>query len=341
MLPLETLLFVSLWPEDLQMRTTVRTAACALFIVSALFGCSYVAVRSAPEKETSHARTEAALKADELFWRTLHAGEYDEIPAALDAVKGAYLENPTDAVTAAHIGWLHIWRLAESSRLDRAPPTVTDDAILARRYFQEAVQLNPNDARYLGFLAGATMAEGSIHKDERLTRRGYLTMQSAIKAWPEFNLFTAGYGASRLPRDSERFSEALEWQWQTLDLCSGEKIDRANPDFGKYMSRATTEGPKRACWNSWIAPHNFEGFFLNMGDMLVKSGDWQTARKIYANARHSPAYAQWSFRDVLEARLRDAEANVAMFSAPREEADKARPRMMIASRFACMACHQS
>jgi tetratricopeptide (TPR) repeat protein len=344
MFPLETLLpEPPRRPEDARMRTTARlNAACALlFVTAALFGCSYVAVRSAPAKEASDERTEAALKADELFWRTLHAGEYEEIPAALNALTGAYLENPNDAVTAAHIGWLHIWRLAESSRLDQVPPTVTHDAILARRYFQEAVQLNPDDARYLGFLASATMAEGSIHKDERLTRRGYFLMQSAVRAWPEFNLFTAGYGASRLPRGSERFSEALERQWRTLDLCSGEKIDRTNPDFGKYMSLATNAGPKRACWNSSIAPHNFEGFFLNMGDMLVKSGDWQTARKIYANARSSPTYAQWKFRDVLEARIGDAEANVAEFSASRDDADKTRTRMMVASPFACMACHQS
>jgi hypothetical protein len=321
--------------------TTRRNAACALLsMTTALFGCGYVAVRSAPAKEASDTRTEAALKADELFWRTLHAGGYDDIPLALDALTGAYLENPNDAVTAAHIGWMHIWRLAESSRFQQAPPTITHDAILARRYFQEAVQLNPDEARYLGFLASTTMVEGSIHQDERLTRRGYLLMQSAVKAWPEFNLFTAGYGASRLPRDSERFAEALERQWQTLDLCTGETVDRTDPDFGKYMSLATTEGPKRACWNSWIAPHNFEGFFLNMGDMLVKSGDWQTARKIYANARHSPTYAQWKFRDVLEERIGDAEANVDVFSTARDDADKTRPRMMIASPFACMACHQ-
>ncbi len=35
-----------------------------------------------------------------------------------------------------------------------------------------------------------------------------------------------------------------------------------------------------------------------MGDMLTKSGDWQTARKVYALARQSPDYAQWPYRDV-------------------------------------------
>lgn len=85
---------------------------------------------------------------------------------------------------------------------------------------------------------------------------------------PEFNLFTGGYVFSRLPADSPQFQEGLAWQWRTLDHC-------------------IEEGKKRACWNSWIAPHNLEGFFLNMGDMLVKSGDWQMAQKIYANARLS------------------------------------------------------
>lgn len=316
-------------------------ACAAVTIAATLSGCSYVAERSAPEKQAATSRTQASLQADELFWQTLHGGRYEEIPAALNALTGAYLENPNDAVTAAHIGWMHIWRLAESSRMERVTPTITHDAILARRYFQEAVQLNPEEPRYLGFLASSTMTEGSIHKDERLTRRGYFLMQDAVKAWPEFNLFTAGYGASRLPADSERFKEALDRQWQTLDLCSGATIDRANPEFGPYMSLATTEGPKRACWNSWIAPHNFEGFFLNMGDMLVKSGNWQVARKIYATAKLSPTYEQWDFRDVLEERINGAEANVAVFNSPPGNGDKTRPRIMVTSAFACMACHQS
>jgi hypothetical protein len=50
----------------------------------------------------------------------------------------------------------------------------------------------------------------------------------AIEAWPEFNLFTAGYVMSRLPADSPRFKEGLEWQWRTLDVCVQERIDRVS-----------------------------------------------------------------------------------------------------------------
>jgi len=73
--------------------------------------------------------------------------------------------------------------------------------------------------------------------------------------------------------------------------------------YPQRVSRLTYTAPKkRVCWNSWIAPHNFEGFFLNLGDMLVKAGDWQTAQKIYANAKLPKEYATWKYQAVLEER---------------------------------------
>lgn len=295
-----------------------------------------IAVMSAARKEATQARSEAAIKADDLFWKTFHNGEYDKIPIALEALTAAYLRTPSDAQTAAHIAWLHNWRVAERARMGSVPATITDDTMLARRYFEEAVQLDPSDARYLGFLAGHTLAEGTLHQDERLTREGYFMMREAIRAWPEFNLFTGGFVFSRLPADSAQFREGLEWQWQTLDQCIDGKLDRTNPDYSPYMAQETKQGPKRACWNSWIAPHNFEGFFLNMGDMLVKAGDWQTARKIYANAKLPKSYGDWKYRSVLDERIAAARANVATFNADGTSS----VRIMINSEFACMGCHQ-
>lgn len=311
-------------------------AACTL-----LAGCQFAAVHSAPAKVAATSRTDAAVQADTLFWTTLHGGDYDGIARATEALTAAYLANPRDATTAAHIGFLHIWRLSERARIARVQATITDEAVLARRYFEEAVTLAPDDARFLGFLGSTLAAEGSIHQDESLRRRGYYTLRDAIVAWPEFNLFTAGYVLSGQPAGSERYREALDWQWQTLDLCSGARVDRAHPDFGPYMALETREGPKRVCWNSWIAPHNFEGFFLNMGDMLVKAGDIDGARAIYANAKLSANFPEWKFRAVLEDRIRDAAANAVVFGA----ADDGRPSaasttMMARSGYSCVACHE-
>jgi hypothetical protein len=319
-----------------------RTIVLAIALALALGGAGWanrddIAVLLAPTKKAGTTRSNAALKADELFWRTFHGGAYDEIPRVLDVLTAAYLETPTDPVTAAHIAWLHNWRMAERVRLPAVPATITDDVMLARRYFEEARRLNPSDARVLAFLAGHTVAEGTLHKDERMIRRGYYMLVDAIDAWPEFSLFTAGYVMSRLPADSPRFKEGLEWQWRNLDVCVGERFDRENPDYAKYLSLETKEGPKRACWNSSIAPHNLEGFFLNMGDMLVKSGDWQMATKVYANAKRLPDYATWKFAPALEARIAQAQENVAGFNAAHGAPD--RP-IMINSAFACTACHQ-
>ena len=321
----------------------VMKPTAALLLIAFVIGIGVwalwdrIAVMAAPKKQAIAARSEAATKADEVFWDTFHNGQYNHIQAALEVLTAAYLRTPNDAKTAAHIAWLHNWRIAERARMDAIPATITDETIIARRYFQEAVELDPSDARYLGFLAGHTLAEGTLHKDERLTREGYYMMLDAIKGWPEFNLFTGGYVMSRLPADSPQFRNGLEWQWDTLDRCIDGTLDRVNPDYTQYMVKETAEGKKRVCWNSWIAPHNFEGFFLNMGDMLVKSGDWETAQRIYANAKLSRTYGSWKYQGVLDERINFAQANVDVLNS-NDVMPKA--RMMINSTFSCMGCHQ-
>lgn len=309
-----------------------------LLIAAGTAGCGRLAEWTAPAKAPSATRTAGALEADKLFWTTLHAGQYDRIPDALTALKAAYLQDPNDAVTAAHIGWMHVWRLGERARQADLRPDITDDAVLARKYFEEAVRLDPREARYLGFYASVLMAEGTIHKDEKMVRRGFYAMKDAVAAWPEFNYFTAGYTASTQPVDSERFREALEQQWRNLDVCVGETVDRANPDYAKYMRLETREGPKRVCWNSWIAPHNLEGFFLNFGDMLVKAGQPEIAVVVYGNARHAREYETWPYKAVLDARIRGAAKNVAAFRRPEPAPDG--PALMVRSSFACTGCHQ-
>ena len=324
------------------MNVKARAVLLAIVAVGALgvgvkVNVPRIAVWMAPDKKVTSARSDNALAADSLFWRTLHRADYEAVPRAIEELTRAYAATPNDAVTAAHLAWLHFWRVSERSRLDSIPATITEHLVLARKYFAEAVKLDPSDARYLGFLASAMVAEGTVDKDEALTRAGYFKLLESVDAWPEFNLFTMGYVLSQLPADSPQYGRAVERQWENLDACVSGRIDRFDPSYGKYMVNATTHGPKRACWNTWIAPHNFEGFFLNMGDMLVKAGDWETARKIYGNARLSSAYQHWKFRDVLEARIRDAPENVAVFRTAGTHRSRT---LMVHSSFACMACHQ-
>lgn len=197
------------------------------------------------------------------------------------------------------------------------------------------------DARYLSFQGGTMMAEGGIHNDPKLVRKGYLTMLKSIRQYPEFSLFAGGYLASRVPPQSNFFKQGLEWLWQNINVCIGDEIDRANPDTSPYQHLATTVGRKRVCWSGGsIAPHNFEGFFWNMGDMLVKSGDWRTGQKIYANSKLAPDYGSWKYRQVLEERIAEAQANVALFNAPPDAFNRPIKPVLSESVYACVACHQ-
>ncbi len=319
----------------------LQLSSIRVLLVNLLITCPLTLFANGASNPETLPRSDAAVQADALFWQVFHGGEYDNIPLALDALTAAYLEDPNDPITAGHIGGgLHLWRVSEQARMHVIPPTITDHVVLARKYLEKSIQLDHRDARFLGQLGGMMMAEGAIHGDSKLIRRGSRNLNKSIRRFPEFNNFTGGYLASRLPPESRRFKRGLDLLWSNVDLCIGDKFDRTNPDMSPYMHLATTEGNKRVCWNGWVAPHNFEGFFLNMGDMLVKSGDWQTGKKIYANARLSPDYNWWKFSDVLEERIAQAQDNVARFNAPSDGSLGDFQPVMSQSAFACMACHQ-
>lgn len=306
-------------------------------IVLNLTGCEKIALMTTPQKQAIPSHSELAKKAELFFWNTLHQGRYEDLDKADYLLMAAYLQNPNDPKLAAHIGFTHIWKITERQRLLQESPKITNEIVLAKKYFSDAFTLDPHNAVFQGFLGDAQLIEGKIFHDKREEVRGYFTLQRAIANWPEFNYFTAGYPMSTLTPQSDYFKEGLEWQWRTLDLCAGKKVDRKYPDYKFYMTRETQQGKSRACWNSWAAPHNFEGFFMNMGDMLVKAGDWQTGIKIYQNARLAKNYSSWPYRQMLEKRILNAKANVTNFQKDNPNPDKA---IMFNSGYGCVACHQ-
>jgi hypothetical protein len=308
-----------------------------LLIISQLVACEHLALITTPQKKPVESTDKLALKAKHQFWNTLHQGFYQGISEVNYLLTAAYLKNPNDPQLAAYLGFAHLWKVTERERLETNSPTITNNVILSKKYFSDALQLDPDNVIYKGFLGDVQLVEGTLFHDKREEVRGYFTLKRAIASWPEFNYFTAGYPMSILPSDSEHFKEAIEWQWKTLDLCAGKKINRTNPDFRYFMNRETRQGKQRACWNSWAAPYNFEGFFMNMGDMLVKSGDWKTGIKIYQNAKLDKNYSTWPYRDLLEHRIKNAQQNVRNFQKTLRNPDKS---VMFNSGYGCVACHQ-
>jgi hypothetical protein len=183
-----------------------------------------------------------------------------------------------------------------------------------------------------------SLTEGILFGDATLYDQGSALFADGITAWPEFNYFSSGYILSQLPRDSAGFQLGLEQQWRNIDVCAGFVIDRHQPDLVATFARETRVGRQRVCWNSWIAPFNVEGFFLNLGDMLVKDGQVATGLQVYRAAQLLPDYSRWPYRAVLEQRIDEAAENAARFNQDPAASGRA---IMFRSPYSCMACHQA
>lgn len=316
--------------------STKKLVSLWVVVAMACHGCGGIAVAIAPKKRAVESTSLQAKSATANFWQALHGGKYEAIDGLIEEHMRAIYDNPNDPTTLSHLAFLHAWKVSERARI---PPSATlvGSVSVARRYYQEALMLVPNEPRYLGFLGAFTLTEGAILKNEKEVRSGYFLMKDGVTLWPEFNLFTFGYLLSDTPVEGPRFKEALEAQWATLDRCFGTRIDRAHPTAAPYLGLETQSGPKRACWNSSIAPHNWEGFFLNFGDMLIRQGDIQTAKAMYQNAMLSRNYQDWPYRDVLTHRLEGLDSLRARFAVRPHDPEYS---TMINTRFSCTACHQ-
>ncbi len=317
-----------------------------IFSFGLLFGSCTISVDTiTKKKEISSQETELSKYANNYFWDRFHQGNYQNIDSILYYLTASYNENPNHHETVTHLGFANIWALSERQKLNPIPPTIIEHGTSALKYFGESYKMNPHDPWVLGFLADLKMTVGNISNDKKLTTQGYFDGKKSIKQWSEFNYFTIGYVLSQLEHTSPQFKKGLEWQWKTLDDCYCEKFDRENPDIKQYLLMEKEEENikrKRACWNSWIAPHNVEGFYLNMGDMLVKSGDWKKGIEVYKLAQQIPEYNSWPFKALLEHRIENAEINVEKFRRTIENGENVKDEdvMLISSSISCMACHQ-
>lgn len=275
------------------------------------------------------------------FWEQLHDGNIKNVDTIIQKLEKEYNKDSTNLIANAHLGFAHIWALTEWQRIPNVKPNVTDHAYLSYKHFLKAYEINPNDKRILGFLADIQMAFGSISKSKKLQRQGYFKGLKSIKEWPEFNKFTIGVTFASNNPSSKFFNKALDWQWTTLEDCYTTSIDRANPNIQEFINKEVPQhnlGKNRACYNSWIAPHNIEGYFLHMGDMITKTGDFNTAKKIYELAKSSPNYSTWIFKEVLENRIKNAELNTKIFLAKNQ---KGINNVIINnSGSLCISCHQ-
>jgi tetratricopeptide (TPR) repeat protein len=282
-------------------------------ILAALFGAGLllVAMGYGPAGDDMQAArgTHAAI---EKFWEIYHGNRYGDIPEAQAQLEEALQFDPNNATLHALLGATHFWHVGEATRDPKPNQNVLlQDMPTAVRLFERALDLDYysthqagyiNDDHLPGYLGITTVHAGQQNNDPALIAKGDQLLDYAVYQFPEFNNFNRWAAHNTDPKDSDTYKKALDSLWQALDNCVGGSIDRINPDLGPYLHLQTSVGRKKACWSEGtLAPHSMEGFMLNFGNGLVKAGQVETAKVIYANAKYAVNYAQWPYRAQLEA----------------------------------------
>ena len=238
------------------------------------------------------------------FLDVFHASRYSQSSSAAQALDQAATADPKDGPLALVRLFAHLWHLSEAAR-DKSPDgaALQAEAMNGLALATVAKANNPTDPRADCLLGIQQVVAGRATKNDDLLNQGYQTIDIGAKAWPQFALFCVALANDSLPASDPRFDDGVNAIWDSFPSCVGEQIDRNNPDISKYLGQATPVGPNRACWNDPIAPHNAEGTYLYMGDLLVKQGKVATAKIMYHNATLIAEYPQWPYKYLLDDRL--------------------------------------
>ncbi len=330
------------------MRRTITLGAAALLVFFIPGTTRSLADEEAVLKEPANREVAAASAAAiEKFWAIYHGNDYAAIPRVQLQLKAALRRDPSNPALYALLGASYFWHFGEWTRDPNATPeTVRDDITAAVPLFKTARDLDyygmhvpgyVNDDHLPGYL-GITMVHlGQINADEALVAQGDQVLDFSAYQFPEFNNFNRWAAHNTDPKNSATYRKALDSLWQALDACAGASIDRANPDLGPYLALQTPVGRKKACWSEGdLAPHSFEGFMLNLGNGLVKAGQIEAAKVMYANAKYADHYASWPYRQVLESIANsDLAARAALYA---DSDPKNDPPMGVPGR-GCSYCH--
>ena len=273
----------------------------------------------------------SAGRAHAAFWQAFEGQRYETIPAVLQQLAAAFVENPRDAQTALLLGHTHLWKAAERGREEKRDPTTIDHVVLAEHYFEQAHRLAPEDHRILGWLGSTRLSLGAARKDDAFRGEGDRMLDEAVRRHPQFNNFTAAFVRASLPASDPKFHTALEQMWRNIEACSGSAPGATEGGDVNIYELAQRADP--VCANTEKAPHNFEGFILTLGDMLMKAGKEEQAIGVYDRAKLAPTYTRWPFRELLEKRVQDAPE-----TARRVRNGEPAP-MVSGSAYSCVACH--
>lgn len=258
-------------------------------------------------------------------------GEYAKLPELTQTMDAAATAHPDDAEIALYAAVVRLWRLSDSAsdkKFDLLQQAVTLNEALMR--FETAKKLAPEDGRIDAWVAILNLNYGTALGDEAQIAKGVKMLEEAVAKYPAFGAFVRGVALAELPRTDPNFQKAMAAIAQTFDEC-GAKFDIENPKLDASMANAGG-----LCGEVASAPHNVEGVLLNMGDIALKSGKLEAAKKVFEAARSAPGWKTWRYAKDLEQRITDADMLSARYLDDDETND---PVLTSKSGMFCSGCH--
>ena len=244
---------------------------------------------------------------------------------AITALERAVKRSRHDGRSRFLLGMLHLYRFrriapdAASTNADVQAEIRASDELLqqARRLLWDGTR---GDSRILVFAAIARYFLGVATHDATIRAQGVADIAAGSRANPLFNTVGYHFVAGEALRTTPEFSEAFA------------AFDAYNAAVDPTCFITLPE----LCANPGMAPHNFPGSPLLIGDIYAKSGNLPRAQQWYAVARafSTPDYR---FNDVIEERQQTAAERVARYLDTDPTND---PPVVGAGREACAICHK-
>lgn len=274
----------------------------------------------------------------QVFWDIFTTQDYEKIDPTIEIMTADYFKDPNDPEQSLLLGLTHYWKANERYRDKNFPATIIDSLMNANFYLEKSLEQRPADSRIYGWNGAALFSLGIGFRDQKLISKGYNSLLEGIRINPHYNYNAAAIVMSGLDRDNPYFKEAIDFFWKNIDVCIDQKIDRQNPDIAPFFPKTFPTNDYKFCWNTAKAPYSFEGRYLFMGDALVKNGQPEIAKKIYAFAKVSPTYKDWHFKNLLQERIDKADQYAQMYLSTEKEIREQIPFAKNSS-YACVLCH--
>jgi len=219
---------------------------------------------------------------------------------------------------------LRLYRAAgDPTRFDFTRPTEQGmtEVRAAQEPFARAVALLPLDTRVPGFRAAATYADGFVHGDATETARGLAQLEEAIALNALFDAFDLFAVVAPVTPGGSAY-----YQSRILGLV--DFVLKDNLDCPLLVPHT--------CSNDGMAPHNFEGTLLELGDLYAKGGRLADALQWYTVAQAFGRSFQYRYQAIADERVAHAAERVALYQDGDASND---PPVLGGGGAACVYCH--